>query len=445
MVRLADEERPRRGLAVLSTGLVYGDEPLVRVVGGRGSRLVLDDGREVIDASNPAAPLGHCHPELIQAVRDAAASPALDEGWDWQGRTDAAQALLETCFATEADWVGAVRFCCTGSEANDMALSLAQALTGRTPLATRERAYHGIVGLSRDMTVQPQWHGGLSSAKGGIRPVPRTVPVRELPSPRCRVFDSESACARAGRCTCVDGAEQLLEGVAALILDYSQGGVYPSPLHQDAVAAAARAAGALWIADEVVTGLGREGMWLNYLRGESRPDIVTLGKPLGGGIAAAGAVVVSRELLDELEDSTWQNYSTFRGHPVVVAAVTATLRIIAREGLVERVAALDSKMRESLRQIAARHPSVVGVDGLGFDWSIDLAGGDWRDWLADTAEPPIADHVTMAALDKGALIATSGEETQVFVAPPLNCPEDDLDRILEALDAGLEVADRMVA
>src|SRR5262245_60028368 len=116
-----------KGIAVLSTGLVHGDKPLVRVIGGRGSRLILDDGREVIDASNPAAPVGHCHPELIAAVRDAATSPALDEGWEWDGRAVAAEALLDTCFGGEEDWVGGVRFCSSGSEANDMALSLAQA------------------------------------------------------------------------------------------------------------------------------------------------------------------------------------------------------------------------------------------------------------------------------------------------------------------------------
>jgi 4-aminobutyrate aminotransferase-like enzyme len=431
-------------IAVLSTALVHGAEPLVRVKGGRGSRLILDDGREVIDASNPAAPLGHCHPELIEAVRGAAASPALDEGWEWGGRAEAAEALLQTCFASEPDWVGGVRFCSSGSEANDMALSLAQAITGRTPLATRERAYHGMLGLARDTTVQPQWHGGLSSFSGGARPVPRSVPVRQLPSPRCRIYDETSECARLGRCTCVGNASELLDGAAAVILDYSQGGIYPSPLHQDAVAEAARDAGALWIADEVVTGLGREGCWLNYLRGDARPDLVTLGKPLGGGAAAAAAVVISSEMLEALQGQTWQTYSTFRGHPVVVAAVAATLRIIDRDGLVDRVASLDSKMRDGLTEIAAKHDAVEGFDGLGFDWTLELVGGDWRNYLADSAEAPVADQVTRAALDEGALIATSGEQTQLFLAPPLNCPEDDLDRILEALDSGLEVADRML-
>jgi len=108
------------------------------------------------------------------------------------------------------------------------------------------------------------------------------------------------------------------------------------------------------------------------------------------------------------------------------------------------VAGLDARMRGDLTEIAARHPSVEGFDGLGFDWTIELVGGDWRTYLADSAESPLADHVTEAALGEGALIATSGEETQVFLAPPLNCPEEDLDRILGALDRGLEVADRIV-
>jgi 4-aminobutyrate aminotransferase-like enzyme len=101
-------------------------------------------------------------------------------------------------------------------------------------------------------------------------------------------------------------------------------------------------------------------------------------------------------------------------------------------------------MRARLDEIAARHPSVQSFDGLGFDWTLELSGGNWREWLAATSETPLADRVTHAALEKGALIATSGEETQLFLAPPLNCPDEDLDQIFEALDAGLEAADRIV-
>src|SRR5258707_7933455 len=158
-----------RHLPVLSTGLGLGG---IEVAGAAGVWFRLADGRRVIDASNTAAPLGHGHPDVVAAVRGASGSPALNEGWVWPGREQAADGLLENAFRGEEGWVGAVRFFTSASEANDQALSLAQALTGRAPLVTRERAYHGMVGLSREMTVQPQWHGGLSSTRGGRRPGP---------------------------------------------------------------------------------------------------------------------------------------------------------------------------------------------------------------------------------------------------------------------------------
>lgn len=119
--------------------------------------------------------------------------------------------------------------------------------------------------------MQPQWHGGLSSARGDWRPVPRLADVRRLPPPSCGVH---SPCAPDARCGCLpaDLADTLADA-AAVIIDYSQGGVYPAPAYQDQLAGAARAAGVLWIADEAVTGLGHQGRWLTLQRGESRPDM----------------------------------------------------------------------------------------------------------------------------------------------------------------------------
>lgn len=432
-------------MELISTGLVASDAPLVRVAGGHGPFFVLEDGREVLDASNTAAPLGHGHPELIEAVREAATAPAVNEGWGWPGRDAAARDLLETAFAGEEDWVGGVRFCLSGSEANDLALSLCQALTGRSPLVTRERAYHGMAGLARDMTVQPHWHGGLSSRNGGWRGVPRTTEVRTLPRPRCGLHEQESECARAGRCTCIEGSEGMLDGAAAVIVDYTQGGIYSSSLYQDAIAEAAAAAGALWIADEVVTGLGRSGAWLNYRRGEQRPDIVTLGKPITGGVAPGGAVVISRELRERLREESWQTYSTFRGHPVEVAAISATVRAIERDGLVERAAGLEGRLRDGLGELAERHPSVSRVDGCGLHWTVELHGRDWREWHGDGGGSPLASRVAERALERDVLVATSGEETSLFLAPALISTEEQLDRIVAALDHGLELADEAVA
>jgi 4-aminobutyrate aminotransferase-like enzyme len=438
----APATEPVRGtghLPVLSTRLGVGG---IEVAGAAGVWFRLADGRRVIDASNTAAPLGHCHPDLVAVVRGASGSPAISEGWNWAGRQRAADDLLQHVFPGEESWIGAVRFCTSASEANDLALGLAQVLTGRAPLVTRERAYLGTVGLSREVTTQPQWHGGLSSAGGVSRPVPRLADVRRLPPPNCGV---RSPCTSDGRCRCLPGdLASTLEGAAAAIMEYSQGGVYPAPAYQDELARAAREAGALWIADEAVTGLGRQGRWLTAQRGQSRPDIITLGKGLAGGVTPAAAIILSQRVAGWLEGQRWLSYSTFRGHPLTVAAISATVRRIDREGLVERADSLDEVLRRRLTEIAAAHPSVRRVVGLGLHWTLELHGGDWRNWQADSGAPTPADRLLAAALDAGVLFSTNADESSLCLAPPLIVSDGELETILTALDRGLSVADKVL-
>jgi len=428
--------RPSR--RVLSTSLTSGEgeAALPEIVGGEGAWFVLADGRRVIDGSNTAAPLGHAHPEIVEAVRQAASAPALNEGWRWAKREEAAEELVRVAFGDE-DWVGGVRFFISASEANDAALALCQALPGRPALATRERAYHGGAGLARELTRQPHWHGGLSSPSG-VAPAPRLVEVHELPAPAgARITGQVDP--TAGDEWLAD-AERRLSESAAVLLDYSQGGIYWTAAYQDRVAECARRAGALWIADETVTGFGRVGGWFQFQHSSTRPDIVTMGKSLAAGGAPAGAVVLSRRLMERMAGSSWQSYSTFRGHPIEVAAVAAHVRASARERVFERAGELDGFMAERLTRIAADHPSVARVDGRGLHWTVELHGPDWRRWRGEEREP-LASRVAARALEAGALIATSGEQTSLFLAPPLVISRTDLGQLLDALSAGLQVAD----
>lgn len=424
---------------LLVTGINAGGGREVRIVGGSGATFTLDDGRAVVDGSNTGCPLGHGHPAMVEAVRRAATLPVVSEGWLWVEREQAAQDLVETAFAGE-DWVGAVRLCLSGSEANDIALSLAQALTGRAPVATRERAYHGLTGLARDVTVQPHWHGGISSPDADVRPVPRGTTVHVLPAPR----GARAGAPEADPATLladVDAVAGCLRESAAVVVDYSQGGIYHDPAYQDAVAAHARAAGALWIADEVVTGFRRTGRFFGFQGGTARPDMVVLGKPLAGGAAAAGAVVVSREIAAQLEGRSWQTYSTFRGHPLTVAAIRAHLSVQASDPQVARAGQLDALMEQSLLELAARHPSVRRVDGRGLHWTVELHDDRWRSWTGGAGSAPLASRVSARALEVGAAIGTSGERGSLFIAPPLVVSEAELSQLFDALDAGLLLAD----
>ncbi|WP_315834406.1 aminotransferase class III-fold pyridoxal phosphate-dependent enzyme [Bradyrhizobium prioriisuperbiae] len=425
---------------LLRTGLNAGDSAPLTVVGGEGVYFHLDDGRRLIDGSNTGGGLGHRHPAMVEAIRRAADTPVVNEGWTWIGREQAADDLIGTAFKGEENWVGAVRFCISGSEANDMALSLCQALTQRTPLATRERAYHGLVGLSRSMTVQPQWHGGLAVHAGGSRRPAAMAPVRILPAPEGAIYGAPPNAASAKEL--LAGAAQTLSETAATIIDYTQGGIYYDGAYQDEVAGHARQAGSIWIADEVVTGAGRAGRWFAFQGADSRPDIVTLGKSLGGGAASVAAVVVSKAIVEQLKGTSWQNYGTLRGHPISMAAVSAYLRAVVEEDILSRVRTLEALFARRLLEIARRHPSVCRVAGQGLHWTVELHGPDWRLWSADTTEQPIASRVALRALEAGAVIGTSGEQTSLFLAPPLVISEHESGQLLDALDHGLQVADK---
>jgi 4-aminobutyrate aminotransferase-like enzyme len=424
---------------LLRTGLNAGDGTPLAVVGGQGVYFHLADGRRLIDGSNTGGGLGHRHPAMIEAIRRAADTPVVNEGWTWVGREQAADDLMDIAFAGEEDWVGAVRFCISGSEANDMALSLCQALTGRSALATRERAYHGLVGLSRSMTVQPQWHGGLAVHRGGsLRPA-AMAPVRILPAPEGAIYGAPTTMPKAA--DYLAGSASILAETAATIIDYTQGGIYYDGAYQDEVARLARAADSIWIADEVVTGAGRAGRWLSFQGAKSRPDIVTLGKSLGGGAAAVAAVVVSNTIVERLKGTSWQNYGTLRGHPISMAAVSAYLRVVVEDNLLSRVRELEALFAQRLVEIARRHPSVSRVAGQGLHWTVELHGPDWRLWAADTTEVPVASLVSLRALEAGAVIGTSGEQTSLFLAPPLVISNTEAMQLLDALDHGLDIAD----
>jgi 4-aminobutyrate aminotransferase-like enzyme len=154
----------------------------------------------------------------------------------------------------------------------------------------------------------------------------------------------------------------------------------------------------------------------------------------------AAAVVLSQELVERMDGRSWQTYSTFRSHPLMMPAIRAHLRISQRDGLPQRAAELDAVLLARLTEIAAAHPSVRRVDGRGLHWTIELHGPDWRDWRGEEAEP-LASRVAARALDAGALIATSGEQTSLFLAPPLIVSDEELESTLVALDYGLELAD----
>jgi 4-aminobutyrate aminotransferase-like enzyme len=157
-----------------------------------------------------------------------------------------------------------------------------------------------------------------------------------------------------------------------------------------------------------------------------------------------GAVVLSRHLAEQIRRANWTTSGTFRGHPASIAAIRAHLRIFERDRLADRAARLDQTMFRLLAQVADRHASVRRVDGRGLHWTVELHGRDWRSWQGAPGPTTLAGAVAARAREAGALIGTSGEETSLFLAPPLIIEDDELQRLVEALDDGLLAADRIL-
>jgi 4-aminobutyrate aminotransferase-like enzyme len=431
--------------ALLGGMLAPGERPGTYVIRGRGTRLTLADGREVVDGgSMSACILGHCHPAVVRAVQRAAETVYVNDTTGWAPREQAARDLLEFAFAGEP-WADTVALFVSASEAVELGLLLSRELTGRTGLVCRELSYHGCTGLGRSVSSHPLWSASLAAPDdSGTTLAPDDADVRRLPVPICGLGEYPPAhvCAE----SCLLGADAKLSGAAAVIVDYSQGCVCPSPQYQDTLAAMARAAGALWIADETVTAFGRLGRGFAFQRGESRPDIVSLGKGISGGAVAAGALVLSRDVVERIGARRWTTSATYRGNPLASAAISATMSVIRNEGLIERAAALGPRFGRDIREVAARHPSVERVVGDGMLWLIQLrtdrehTESTWR----GTGGSGLPGVVQSAAVDHGVYIGVHSGQS-VWTVPPLIISETELEEIVAGLDHGLEAADRALA
>ena len=437
--------RARLRTPLLSCMLAPGERPGLVVDEGKGVILFLEDGRAVIDCGSiSAALLGHQHPDLVGAVERGARAPYVSDGLGHPLREQAARDLLEIAFRDEP-WAVGVRFCNSASEANDLALSLARTITRRMPLVARHVGYHGGTGLAREVSDSPLWDGGLASRTGGhIAPPDLWRDVRLLP---CRPTAAPGVKGAPDNDELLGGAADLLDGAAAVIVDQGANGlVFVDADYQDRLATLAREAGALWIADEAVTGLGRLGRSFGFQMGSARPDIVTLGKGITAGASPGGAVVVSERVAALMEGQRWMTYSTFRGHPITAAAISATVLCIDRDGLVARAGTLGQWLKEELLKLAARHPCAVTVRGEGLHLSLELTGPpehEFRRWHGDGLAQPLAEVVAAEILRHGALVPAYSGLTLWFV-PPLIISQAQLETVLDATDKGLALGDSLL-
>ena len=373
----------------------------VTAVEGRGSRIIDIDGNTYTDltAGWGVTCIGHCHPALASAIADQAGRlmqttnmfynlPQLD--------------LIERLAEVAPKAITRSFIVSSGTEAVEGALKLAHRATGRSNFVSTENSFHG-------------------RTLGALRVIGQAVhraPYEKLMLPAKVVPYDDLAAMRTA----------VTDDVAAIIVEpiQGEGGVnVPADGYLTGLREICDAAGSLLIIDEVQTCMGRTGTMLGLEHDDVSPDVVTLGKGLGGGFPVA-AFLTTDEVAKTV--NIGDHGATYGGNPVACAAANAVLRVLQEDKLIERSATLGAQLEERLNTFAAKVPDLVeGVRGRGLLQGLALRNAEH------------ASSIPLAATKKGVLVnVAAGRVVRFF--PALNIPENELfsavEIVLELVAAG---------
>jgi 4-aminobutyrate aminotransferase-like enzyme/Ser/Thr protein kinase RdoA (MazF antagonist) len=418
--------RRRRVLGSALEPLSY-RRPL-HLVRGEGAWMFDADGRGYLDAYNNVPVVGHAHPRVVDAIARQAALLNTNTRYLHGHVVELAERLVSTM----PDGLDTVMFVNSGSEANDLAWRLATTVTGGDTGIVTDWAYHGVTQAIADFSPS-EWPGGEQPPAVETIPAPSTYrgPYAEA--------DDPAAVATAAMDATLARIRERGRRPAALFMDatFTADGIFVPPAEiVRTFAERARAAGALYVADEVQSGFGRTGddLW-GFSAWGVTPDIVTLGKPMGNGHPVA-AVVTRSDIVDGFARTT-TFFSTFGGNPVACAAALAVLDVIRDEELVANAASRGARLRVALVDLADRHPAIGDVRGRGLMSGVELV----EDRATRAPAPDLAAAVKEEMRDRGVLIGTTGRAGNTLkIRPPLCLTDDEADLIARTLDGVLTSA-----
>jgi 4-aminobutyrate aminotransferase-like enzyme len=422
----------RRRRALAPAYELFYDEP-VHLVRGEGVWLFDTDGRRYLDCYNNVPSVGHCHPRVVEAIATQAGLLNTHTRYLHENVVKLAE-RLGTKFSEK---LSACWLVCTGTEANDLATQIARTVTGHYGMVVSEDSYHGNSDLVLKLSTgsypaenRPDWLAAAEAPdtyRGSIRAGGEAGDEEAL-ADRYAAKVSESV---------EDLADRGYQPAAMLIdSSWDNNGLFIPPKGYLARAASiVRAAGGLFIADEVQAGYCRLGdTWWGHERYDVVPDIVVLGKPMGGGHPVAA--VVSTPQIAAAFGERIDYFNTFGGNPVSAAAALAVLDVIDEEGLLENAYEVGRHLERGLSELASRHAIVGDVRGSGLFWGIDLVRDRESRQPVDRVE---AKRVVSSICRAGVLMGLMGSHGNVLkMRPPLPFSRDNADHALEVIDACLK-------
>jgi ornithine--oxo-acid transaminase len=401
--------------------------------GGEGAHLIDSDGERYLDlfGGYGVFAVGRNNPEVIAALRETL--DARTGNMPQLGVTLLSGVLAEQLVARAPDRLAAMVPANSGTEAVEAAIKIARAATGRSRVLYAEHAFHGLTLGALSINGNVEFRDGFGPLLADCQAVP---------------FGDEAAL-----------ASELARGdVAALVLEPVQGkGVNLPPAgYLEAAQRLCRDAGALFVCDEVQTGVGRTGRFLALEHWSLEPDIVCVAKALSGGYVPIGAVLVSRPVFDSVFDGmerAVRHGSTFGGNDLAAAAALATLRVLDAERLVERAERLGQMLLELTRPLADEFEVVREVRGLGLMWAIEFGPPSGavgrRLWERVERRQPglFSQLITVPLFHRHHIFCqVAGHHMNVIKAlPALTISEQEIERFAAALRETIAEAERYPA
>ena len=415
----------------------------IPVAGAEGRYFWDYDGKRYLDFASQLVnvSIGHQHPKLIAAIKEQAdklctvGPPMANESRSRLGRLLAEVTPGDLCMSF---------FTNSGAEANENAIRLARLYTGRNKIVVRYRSYHGATHGAISLTGDPRRWPNEPGMPGVVRmldPYTYRCPAGH-PDP-CPV------------CTGAPHLEEILEyegpqTVAAVFLETVTGtnGVIPPPDgYLQSIREVCDRHGILLVLDEVMAGFGRTGRWFACDNWDVVPDILTVAKGINSGYVPLGAMIIGPRLREWVRGKYFPGGLTYAGHPLACASAVASIEAFREEGVVENAAEAGSYLGDGLRGLAAAHPSIGEVRGLGCFWGVELVKNrETREMLvpfnaSGEAAAPVA-RLAKAALERGLYLMTHWNV--IMVVPPLTVTSEEVDEGLAILDEVLAIADEYV-
>lgn len=420
-----------------------GWDPLV-VVRAQGSKFWDRAGKEYLDLSAQliATNLGHGNERVAEAIaRQARTLPYVAPGMSTEIRAQVSARLLEVLPAPLSRFF----FSTSGTEANEAALKIARAVTGRSKVISRFRSYHGATAASISVTGELRRRVIEKYQK-----VPGTVFAPDCYCYRCPFGLKYPSC----NVECAQYVDQQIEregDIAAMILEPvvgTNGVIVPVPEYLPRIREITRKHDVLLIADEVMSAWGRVGEWFAVNHWNVVPDILTTAKGITGAYAPLGLTATTPTIHDAFRERYFPHGHTYEAHPLTLAPAVAAIEEYRRLDLIEKSRRDGEYLLARLREIQTRHPSVGEVRGLGLFAAVELVRNRATRAPFNTEDdkiagmPLVADAVSQAMMKEG--VYCISWVSHLVIGPPLIITREELDHGLEVLDRALLIADARI-